>query len=141
MASPFLDEADRNAFLAEPRQAIFITHRKDKPPMGVPVWFEWTGEKVLMFADKNTAKVRRIRNDPRASVLVPNKMGETEKWVAFDGIVDIANGGGWDLASRLAPRYWDLDNPERKETFDLWRQAADVFCLLTMVPERIREGN
>ncbi len=140
MPPPFANDAERDAFLAEPRQAILITHRKDKAPIGVPVWFEWTGEKVLMFADKNTAKVRRIKNDPRASVLVTNHLGEKERWVAFDGTIEISQDGAFDLAGRLAPRYWDLSDPDRKATFDLWTQARDIFCLLTMVPGQIRAG-
>ncbi len=140
MPTPFANDAERDAFLAETRQAILITHRKDKAPMGVPVWFDWTGDKVLMFADKSTAKVRRITNDPRASVLITNKVGEKEKWVAFDGEIQISNDGGLDLANRLAERYWGLTNPDQKATLDLWNQASEVFCLLTMVPEKIRTG-
>ena len=140
MPSPFATDAERDAFLAQPRQAILITHRKEKAPMGVPVWFEWTGEKVLMFADKNTAKVRRIQNDPRASVLVTNHLGETEKWVAFDGEITIGDSGGIELANRLAERYWDLGDPERKAALDLWNQASEMFCALTMEPKQIRSG-
>ena len=140
MPSPFATDAERDAFLADPRQAILITHRKDKGPMGVPVWFDWTGDKVLMFADKTTAKVRRLKNDPRASVLVTNHLGEPERWVAFDGRVSISENGGIDLANRLADRYWDLNDPDRKATLELWNQASELFCLLTMVPEKIRTG-
>ncbi len=140
MPSPFATDADRDAFLTDPRQAILITHRNNSAPMGVPVWFDWTGEKVSMFAAKNTAKIRRLRNNPRASVLVTNHLGEPERWVAFDGDISISEEGGIELANRLAERYWDLNDPERKATLDQWNQVADLFYTLTMVPDKIRTG-
>jgi len=108
--------------------------------MGVPVWFDWDGKVVKMFAGDYTPKVRRLRRDPRASVLVTNRIDESERWVAFDGLVSISDTGGFELAERLAPRYWDLEDPARRETFELWRSARDAFCLLTLDPTRIRTG-
>ena len=35
--------------------------------MGIPVWFDWDGEVVRMFAGKDTPKVHRLRRDPKAS--------------------------------------------------------------------------
>ena len=109
--------------------------------MAVPVWFEWDGSAVRMFAANTSPKVRRLRNDPRASVLVTNRLDEGECWVAFDGEVSISDTGGIDLAERLAPRYWDLEDPERRNMLELWRKAQDVLCLLTLEPTRIRTGN
>lgn len=140
MPSPFADDAARDAFLADPRLAILMTHRTGKGPMGVPVWFDWSGGEVHMFAAKDSAKVRRLQADPRVSVLVTNRVGEQESWVAFDGDVEIREDGGLDLANRLAPRYWDLNNPNLKATLDNWRQAPEAFCLLTMTPSAIRSG-
>ena len=76
--------------------------------MGIPVWFDWDGEVVRMFVGKDTPKVHRLRRDPKASVLVTNHIDEPERWVAFDGLVSITDTGGFELAERLAPRYWGL---------------------------------
>ena len=135
------DPAARDAFLATPRLAILTTNRVEGTPIGVPVWFDWDGAVVRMFAANTTPKVKRLRRDPRASVLVTNHIDEPEGWVAFDGTVEIHDEGGFELAERLAPRYWDLDDPGRRDTFELWRQARSVFCLLTLAPTRIRNGS
>ena len=50
MPNPLADEAKREAFLATPRLAILMTNREDPAPIGVPVWFEWNGTTVEMFA-------------------------------------------------------------------------------------------
>ena len=109
--------------------------------MGVPVWFDWDGKALRMFAANTTPKVKRLRRDPRASVLVTNRIDESECWVAFDGQVAIAETGGFELAEQLAPRYWDLQDPERHDMLELWRSARDIFCLLTLEPTKIRSGS
>ena len=136
----FENEESKEQFLAEPRLAVLLTNRQEGTPMGVPVWYDWDGKVVRMFAGDYTPKVRRLRRDPRASVLVTNRIDEPERWVAFDGRVSISDTGGFELAERLAPRYWDLEDPARLEMLEFWRSARDAFCLLTLEPTKIRTG-
>ena len=140
MTNPFRDNAQRDEFLTQPRLAILITNDDPGVPIGVPVWFEWTGTKVQMFAGKETPKIDRIKRDPNASVLVTNAVGEREAWVAFDGPIDVGDKGGIELATRLADRYWDLGNEQLRAVLYSWQQAPESFCLLTLKPERIRAG-
>jgi len=140
MTNPFRDNAAREDFLAQPRLAILITNDAPGAPVGVPVWFEWTGTNLHMFAGKETPKIDRIKRDPRASVLVTNAVGESEAWVAFDGPVVIYADGGIGLATRLAGRYWDLGNEQHRAVLSAWQQTPESFCLLTLKPERIRVG-
>ena len=135
------DEESRERFLSTPRLAILATNRREGTPITVPVWFEWDGTDVRMFAANTSPKVHRLRNDPRASVLVTNRLDEGECWVAFDGEVSISDNGGFELAERLAPRYWDLEDSERRDMLELWRQAKDILCLLTLKPSKIRTGS
>lgn len=136
----FETEESRDQFLATPRLAVLLTNRQGGTPMGVPVWFDWDGEVVRMFAGDYTPKVRRLRRDPKASVLVTNRIDESERWVAFDGRVSISDTGGFELAERLAPRYWDLKDPARLQMLEFWRSGRDAFCLLTLEPTKIRTG-
>jgi hypothetical protein len=93
-----------------------------------------------MFAAKGTKKLRRIEKDPRVSVLVTNRVGETEVWVAFDGVIEVQEGGTAELIGRMGPKYWDLSDPKLKEMLDLWVQAEEAMVLLTLKPSRIRSG-
>ena len=106
MAQPIdLNTAEaRDRFLERTRFGILTTNRKEGTPIAVPVWFEWDREVVRMFAVRTSPKVKRLRNDPRASLLVTNHLDEGESWVAFDGVVEIADTGGFELAERLTPR-------------------------------------
>ncbi len=140
MANPFKDDAGRDRFLAKPRLAILMTNSEGRAPVGVPVWFEWTGSEVQMFTSKGSAKLKRLERDSRVSVLVTNAVGESEAWVAFDGEVEIDVDGGIELATKLAERYWDLDDPPYRDLLSSWQKAPEAFLLLNLTPERIRAG-
>ena len=136
----FESEERRDEFLSVRRLAILLTNRREGTPMGVPIWYDWDGEVVQMFADKNSPKIHRLHRDRKASVLVTNHIDEQERWVAFDGVVSISETGGIELAERLAQRYWDLEDPEKRKVLEYWRKVRDSLCLLTLKPTKIRTG-
>ncbi|MEM9177964.1 MAG: pyridoxamine 5'-phosphate oxidase family protein [Myxococcota bacterium] len=133
-----MTDTEREDFLLKTRLGMLSLLREDGSPVTVPVWFEWTGGVVRMFTSVVSAKVKRIANDPRASLLVANDLDEHERWVAFDGEIEIQQEGGLALAERLAPRYWDLGDPERSATLDAWRAAGSALRILALRPTRIR---
>jgi PPOX class probable F420-dependent enzyme len=128
----------RENFLAKTRYGYLTTLRRDGSPLTVPVWFEWDGAVVRIFTGKASTKVKRIRRDPRVTLLVTNRLAEKEAWVAFDGPATIELEGGFELAERLAHRYWDMSDAEHKETVAGWRAKADSLCVIALRPERIR---
>ncbi len=131
------DEA-REAFLAETRLGVLSTLRDDGAPISVPVWFEWDGSHARMFTTASSRKVERLARDARASLLVAARIDEPEAWVAIDGRIDILEEGATDLAERLAERYWDLDDPDKRATVDTWRRAAAVLRVLELIPTAVR---
>lgn len=131
------DEA-REAFLAETRLGVLSTLRDDGAPIAVPVWFEWDGSHARMFTTASSGKVERLARDARASLLVAARIDEPEAWVAFDGRIEILEEGAGDLAERLAAKYWDLDDPDKRATVDMWRGAAAVLRLLDLTPTAVR---
>jgi hypothetical protein len=82
--------------------------------------------------------VHRIERDPRASLVVVNNLGETEAWVAFDGAVSVSSDGAFELAERLAHRYWNMTDDEHRKTVESWRKAAPALRVLELLPDRIR---
>ena len=133
-----MSEAEREAFLAVPRLGMLSTLRTDGSPVTVPVWFEWDGKALRVFAGAGSGKISRLQRDPRASLLVPNSMGERESWVAFDGEFTITTEGAFALAERLAHRYWEMTRPEYRAMVDTWRAGEAELRVLTMMPRRIR---
>lgn len=143
MSKRFNSQAEIDAFLAEPRLAILMYHGNKPSPVGVPVWFEWDGEAVRMFAARNSQKVQKLKANPSVSILVTNRVGEPEGWVAFDGDITLSDFSKdeWEaLIESVAPRYWDLSNTDYAATIQDWKAAPEAMISLTLVPTMIRSG-
>jgi hypothetical protein len=101
-------------FLARPLHGFLSVAAGPQPPQPRPVWFEATADgTVQIFTGPGTLKVRRLRRDPRASIVVAAPVAERERWVSVAGPTTIETDGAHDLAARLAARYWDLGDPRR----------------------------
>src|SRR5687768_16770370 len=63
--------------LREHKYALLITFRKDGTPVPTPVWFALVDDRHLVLnTEERTAKVRRIRRDPRARVIPCDPRGK-----------------------------------------------------------------
>ncbi|MEM9034285.1 MAG: pyridoxamine 5'-phosphate oxidase family protein [Actinomycetota bacterium] len=132
-----------DGFLARTRQGILLRTNADGTANGAPVWFDWDGEAVRIFSEATAPKVRAIERDPRISVLVVNDLDEAPMWVRFQGTAELDHqADAKHLATEvLAPRYWDLSDPQVAATVDLWRSApAAAFVVITLRPDRIRSS-
>jgi nitroimidazol reductase NimA-like FMN-containing flavoprotein (pyridoxamine 5'-phosphate oxidase superfamily) len=108
--------ADDRAFLARPLHGFLTEAAGAQPRQPRPVWFEATPDGTLqLFTAPDSLKVRRLRRDPRASMVVAAPVGERERWVSVVGRTTIETDRAHDLAARLAARYWDLDDPVRAD--------------------------
>jgi nitroimidazol reductase NimA-like FMN-containing flavoprotein (pyridoxamine 5'-phosphate oxidase superfamily) len=124
-------------FLARPLYGFLTAAAGPQPPQPRPVWFEATADgEIQLFTAPDALKVRRLRRDPRASVVVAAPVGERERWVSVAGRTTIETDGAHDLASRLAARYWDLANPVRADELAAILAADQVRVVLH--PETVR---
>jgi PPOX class probable F420-dependent enzyme len=137
---PAMTPEQRDAFLAEPRVAIISTNGTDGPPLSVPVWFEWDGTRARLFTGAGSPKLRRIARDPAIALLVANPTGQPEAWVLLQGPATVSDEGAFDLAERLAHRYWDMADPAHVETVEGWRAAAPTLRVVELAPTRIRSS-
>ena len=122
-------------FLKQIRIGLLGTLNKDGSPNVMPLWYEWDGEKIRMFSTVDTGKVRRLRNDPRASLTVADGVGAPEDWVSVEGTVIILDEGGRELACKLAALYYEP--VKAKKIIDVWSRKDD-WMLLELAPTRIR---
>jgi len=129
--------AEDLAFLDRPLHGFLTVAATPLPPQPRPVWFEATADgTVQLFTGPETLKVRRLRRDPRASIVVAAPATERERWVAVTGATTIETDGAHDLAARLAARYWDLDDPDRAADRDAL--LADDYVRIVIHPETVR---
>lgn len=135
-----MSDGARDAFLAEPKIAVLCTPSADGAPFAVPIWFEWTEGRARFFTTSGSPKVRRLAADPTVSLLVANPTGQPEAWVLIEGRAETRSEGAWDLAERLAHRYWDMTDAGHAKTVEEWRAGADSLLLVEIEPTRIRSS-
>ncbi|MFE6031289.1 pyridoxamine 5'-phosphate oxidase family protein [Streptomyces niveus] len=124
-------------FLRRPLHGFLSVAGGPVPPQPQPVWFEATAEGTIqLFTGPETVKVRRLRDDPRASIVVAAPVGERERWVSVAGRTTVEPDGAHDLCARLAARYWDLDDPARAD--ELAAMMATDQVRLVIHPEEVR---
>lgn len=75
-----MGRSERDTFLSKTRLGILTTLNAGGEPISVPVWFEWDGRQARCFSYNRAAKVRRLKRDQRAWLLVTNAVGEPEFW-------------------------------------------------------------
>ncbi|MEM7348821.1 MAG: TIGR03618 family F420-dependent PPOX class oxidoreductase [Chloroflexota bacterium] len=125
-------------FLSDTRIGILTSLTSAGAPLAVPIWYEWDGERIWFFSEGHAAKIKRLQRDPRVSLLVARPAGEPEYWVAVDGTAKIHDTSALDLIERLAARYWDLSQEGPASILKSWRDNADSFRLVEIVPTKIR---
>ncbi len=124
-------------FLGRPLHGFLTVAAGPLPPQPRPVWFEATAEGTIqLFTAPDSLKVRRLRRDPRASLVVAAPVGEPERWVAIAGRTTVESDGAHDLCSRLAARYWDLDDPARAG--ELAAFLTEEWVRVVIHPESVR---
>jgi nitroimidazol reductase NimA-like FMN-containing flavoprotein (pyridoxamine 5'-phosphate oxidase superfamily) len=123
-------------FLRRPLHGFLTVVGGPHPPQPRPVWFEATaGGTIQLFTSPESLKMRRLRLDPRASIVVAAPVGERERWVSVAGRITVEPEDAPDLAKRLAARYWDLDDPARVD--DLAGILAADQVRLVLHPEAV----
>ena len=131
-----MTRVQRDTFLKQPRIGKLITLYADGSPTAVPVWYEWDGKQARVFTSRDSPKIGRIRTDPRVCLSVEEPIGVPEAWVTIEGTAAIEERGGFELAKRLAPRYYSPEQAER--ALADWGREPEQWLLLTISPRRIR---
>ena len=91
-------------FLEEPRVAILATLRRDGAVLLSPVWHEWRDGGFSMWIAAQDVKVRHLRRDPRATVVVAESQPPL-RGVEVLAVARIIHEGVPETARRIAARY------------------------------------
>jgi len=127
---------DLGGFLDDPRVAVLATLRRDGSVLLSPVWHEWRDGGFNVWIGVDDVKVRHLRHDPRATIVVAEsepplrgmevrtnaafveqEVAETARRIAAKyigeekGAAYVESLGGDDVIVRLMPgdiRIWDF---------------------------------
>ncbi len=100
---PFTTE-QREAFLAERRNATIATLNTKGDPQLTPVIFYWDGSAFYFSVTKETVKYRNLKRDPRISVVVDDVLGH--HCVLASGKAEIRENDIWEMTSKIVYKYY-----------------------------------
>jgi PPOX class probable F420-dependent enzyme len=91
------------AFLEQTRFAVIGTTNRDGSPHQTALWYELRGDTVVMNTGSASKKVRNLKRDPRASVLVVDSA--EARHVTLEGSITFDNSRVLEDLTALATRY------------------------------------
>ncbi|HEY2060206.1 MAG TPA: pyridoxamine 5'-phosphate oxidase family protein [Amycolatopsis sp.] len=97
---------EREKFLAEPHVGVLAVARDGRPPLAVPIWYDYEpGGELLLWTDRDSAKGRAIQAAGELSLSVQQET-RPYKYVTVSGPVVAASEAPTDAeAFRIAARY------------------------------------
>jgi PPOX class probable F420-dependent enzyme len=95
---------DLGGFLDEPRVAVLATLRRDGSVLLSPVWHEWRDGGFNVWIGVDDVKVRHLRHDPRATIVVAESEPPLRGVEVRTTAVFIEEGVS-EAAVRIAARY------------------------------------
>lgn len=92
--------------LEEHRHVRLTTYRKSGEAVGAPVWFALVDDRVYVTTPPRSAKMKRIRNDPRV-LLTPCNTWGAPRGESVEGVARIVEETAPERAgTALRRRYW-----------------------------------
>ncbi|NEW37362.1 PPOX class F420-dependent oxidoreductase [Nocardia cyriacigeorgica] len=64
--------------LASSKYALLTTYKKDGTPVGTPVWVAPDGDRILVWTNQGSWKVKRIRRNPQVMLQECDNRGRTD---------------------------------------------------------------
>jgi PPOX class probable F420-dependent enzyme len=95
---------DLGTFLEEPLLAVLATLRRDGSVLLSPVWHEWRDGGFNVWVEAENVKVRHLRRDPRATIVVAEAEAPL-RGLEVCGSVRFIEVGVSEIARRIATRY------------------------------------
>lgn len=85
-----MDTVEALEFVSDNHRAVLCTNRSDGGPQMSPVLAAADGDHVVVSSRETAYKVRNLRRDPRASIVVMTD-GFYGKWCQIDGTAEIVS--------------------------------------------------
>ena len=118
--------------LEEPLVAVLATLRADGSVLLSPVWHEWRDGAFYVWAEADNVKVRHLRRDPRATIVVAES-GPPLRGIEVRGVARLIETGVTETALRISARYiGDKDAAAEAESL----RGADI--IVRIEPGHVR---
>jgi PPOX class probable F420-dependent enzyme len=96
--------------LEKEKYISLTTFRRDGRAVATPVWFALDGQRLVVYTDSTTGKVKRIRNNPEVTVAACTASGKV-KGSAIPATATILPPDAGAEADRLLSRRYPVAKP------------------------------
>jgi PPOX class probable F420-dependent enzyme len=123
--------------LAERRYAILATHDPDDVIHLTPIWFLFDNGRFYFESFSESRKVKNLRRNPSASVVIDVRRAGTESWVSAAGTAEILAGEeAQTINAAIRHRYLTQDALGDQRIEPVFAAADDV--TIRLVPAKWR---
>lgn len=128
-----LSSKEMEAYLSEPNVAHLVTMRPNGRPHVAPVWFERSGERVLVMATRSAVKVRNIERNPVAVLSVANNE-RPYRYLVLEGEAHLTTDDLEGTVHRISTHYV---GQERGAAYAQERLAGEGMVVIDLKVERV----
>jgi len=94
--------------LAQSKYAVLTTYRKDGTPVGAPVWVAPDGDRIVVWTNPKTWKVKRIRRNPEVKLQQCDNRGRTTGGEILTGTAELLDAVGTERVRGLVGRKYGV---------------------------------
>ncbi|MBB5917028.1 hypothetical protein BJY24_005940 [Nocardia transvalensis] len=94
--------------LARAKYALLTTYKKDGTAVGTPVWVAPDGDRIVVWTNPKTWKVKRIRRDPKVTLQACDNRGRVRGEEILTGTAEVLDDAGTDRVRGLVGRKYGV---------------------------------
>ena len=94
--------------LAQSKYAVLTTYKKDGTPVGAPVWIAPDGDRIVVWTNPKTWKVKRIRRNPEVTLQESDNRGRTSGGEVLTGTAELLDAAGTERVRGLVARKYGV---------------------------------
>ena len=93
--------------VSKAQYVLLTTFTKDGRPKPTPIWIAYDGDRAVMITEKNSWKVKRIRNTPRVTLAVCDMRGNV-KGPAVEAVATVLDDSQTESVYRAINKRYGL---------------------------------
>ncbi|RDI50944.1 PPOX class F420-dependent oxidoreductase [Nocardia mexicana] len=94
--------------LAQTKYARLTTYKKDGTAVGTPVWVAPDGDRIVVWTNPKTWKVKRIRRNPAVTLQECDNRGRTAGGETLSGTAEVLDAAGTERVRGLVGRKYGM---------------------------------
>ncbi|MFC9440686.1 PPOX class F420-dependent oxidoreductase [Nocardia sp. NPDC057030] len=103
--------------------ALLTTYKKDGTPVGTPVWVAPDGDRIVVWTNPATWKVKRIRRNSDVTLRSSDARGRPKGEVVFAGTATVLDADGTQRVRDLISRKYGIIGTSLIKLHKLFRGA------------------